>query len=164
MHICPCLWAVEISKKIWIQMYSSYFQAGDGRFCGDFPPFCVLMPREQTYQLFILTKNCSFSGASFELIKNLTTFSLKKLQGFRRTLMYHCYTLSFGDIFSKNSLWASKYFVTINLFNFFTKVEFVQYIHEINSVLILRTKQNFFVVNRVRAIHPRGSLVFKFPA
>jgi len=48
-HICPCPWAVEISKKIW---FSDLFWAGDGRFCGDFPPFCILASWVQTCQFF----------------------------------------------------------------------------------------------------------------
>jgi len=72
---------------------SDLFWAGDGRFWGGFPPFCVLAPRIQTCHFFIAPKNCIFWGASFELIKNLATLDPDKLQGFHGTPLCQCYPL-----------------------------------------------------------------------
>jgi len=71
---------------------SDLFWASDDQFYGGFPPFCVLAPRDQTCQLFKPT-NCIFWGASFKPNKNLAILVPGKLQGFYRTLLYHCYTL-----------------------------------------------------------------------
>ena len=73
---------------------SDIFWAGNGQFCGDFPPFCVLAPRDQTCQLFLLYLRTAFFEAQLlELIKNLATLVPEKLQGFYETLLCHCYTL-----------------------------------------------------------------------
>ena len=98
-------------------LVSDLFLADDGRFCGDFPPFCILAPRIQTCQLFYCIdwccfyyflrnslvallealfarpKDCIFWGTSFKFIKNLATLDPEKLQAFYGTLLYHCYTL-----------------------------------------------------------------------
>jgi len=42
--------------------------AGGGRFCGSFPPFCILAPRDKTWQLFNWTSELfvlSFAFVSF---------------------------------------------------------------------------------------------------
>jgi len=69
------------------------FWAGDSRFWGGFPPFCILAPRIQTCHFLIAPKNCIFWGASFEPIKNLATLDPEKLQGFHGTPLCLCYTL-----------------------------------------------------------------------
>jgi len=48
---------------------SEIFWAGDGRFCGNFPPFCILESRDQTSQLFYCTKEL-FMRRIFSANKN----------------------------------------------------------------------------------------------
>jgi len=94
---------------------SCIFWAGEGQFWGDFPPFCVLAPRDQTCQLFNCTskkKNWIFWGATFELIKNLSTLVPKNLTGFYETLLYHCYTL----VPLPHSCWPRMVWCVINIF------------------------------------------------
>ena len=51
VRMCPCSKAVGISKKVGCRPIC----AGDGRFCGSFPPFFILAPRNQTCHFFYCT-------------------------------------------------------------------------------------------------------------
>ena len=91
MHICPCSWSIEISKKIWIQ---KYFGPATVDSVEIFRHFAFWRHRTRLVSFLIEPKNCIFWGATFELIKNLATLVPEKLQGFYETLLYHCYTLA----------------------------------------------------------------------
>jgi len=75
MHICPCLWAVGISKKIWIQ---SYFEPVTVDSVEIFHHFAFWRHGSKLAIFLIVPKNCIFWGASFKLIKNLATLDPEK--------------------------------------------------------------------------------------
>ena len=91
-HIGPCSWAVEISKKNWIQTYFGPVMVDSVEIFRHFTFWCDGL---SVANLFIAGENCIFGDASFELIKNLVTLNPEKLQGFHGTPLYHCYTLIF---------------------------------------------------------------------
>jgi len=61
---------------------SNLYWAGDGRFCGDFPPFCIFETRNPTCHLFNCIFELRFSGTSFELIKIWQLWFLKLYEAF----------------------------------------------------------------------------------
>ena len=92
MHICPCLWAIGISNKIWIQTYFGPVTVNSVEV------FCLLAfwhPGTRLASFLIVPKNCIFWSASFKLIKNLVTLVPEKLQVYE-TLLYHRHTLPRG--------------------------------------------------------------------
>jgi len=85
---------------------SDLFWAGDGRFCEDFLPFGVLMPREQTCQLIDCTQKLRFLRRIFWAHKKSGNFVPRQVTRFswiapipllhpnvHNTLMYICYVL-----------------------------------------------------------------------
>jgi len=101
MHICPCSWSIEISKKIWSQEYFGTVTVDSVEI---FRHFAFWRHRTRLASFFIESKNCVFWGATFELIKNLATLVPEKLQGFYETLLYHCYTVTLLDASSWHSM------------------------------------------------------------
>ena len=90
MHICPCWWALGISKKMWIQTYSELVTVDSVEISHHF----VFWHHGTRLANFLIEPmNCIFWGASFKLIQNLATLVPEKLQGFYEPLLYHCYTL-----------------------------------------------------------------------
>jgi len=61
---------------------SEIFWAGDGRFCGNFPPFCVLAPRDHTCQLCYCTKELHFLRRIFWANKKSGNFGPQKFAMF----------------------------------------------------------------------------------
>jgi len=57
MHICPCLWAIGISNKIWIQ---TYFRPATVDSVEVFCLFAFLHPVTRLASFFIVPKNCIF--------------------------------------------------------------------------------------------------------
>ena len=69
-------------KKIWIQTYFGPVTVDSVEiFCH----FAFWRDGLSVATLFIALENCIFWGASFELITNLATLNLEKLQGFHGT-------------------------------------------------------------------------------
>jgi len=73
-----------------MQQYSesNVFWAGDGRFCGDFPPFCVFEIRNQTCHHFDGTFELHFfyysQDASLKLINHLATLISTSYKAFMK--------------------------------------------------------------------------------
>jgi len=88
MHICPCSWAIEMSKKTWIQAFLGpvTFDSEEG-----FHHFTFWRHGSRFASFFIVHEICIFWGASFKLM-SLVTLVLEKLHGFCERLLYHCYT------------------------------------------------------------------------
>jgi len=61
---------------------------------GGFHHIAFLRHGSKLAMFFVASMNSIFWDASFVLIKNQATLDPEKLQGFYRTLLYHCYTLS----------------------------------------------------------------------
>ena len=79
--------------------------------------------RLKVVTFFITLKTCIFSGASFELIKNLATLNPEKLQGFHGTPLYHWYTLAFGMGTRKCSWMEKSLYVDGNVFIYIKQLD-----------------------------------------
>jgi len=79
MHICPCLWNVGISNKIWIQNYFGPVTVDSEEV---FRLFACWRHGSRLATCFIAPKNCIFWGESFEPIKTWQLWILESYKVF----------------------------------------------------------------------------------